>query len=254
MDLKTALARLEELKGLMDRYFVDQEKFPREGWDRIYELYGEVKEVINRIEGQQKIEVDAYGGHKTIHPNYISAGWLSGRTFHTDTGRTQLVKVIGKVRQMVANPGAPETPASVSQLTRSLQRFRECCQYIATPPANERAVQDVVWIMLRAQFDRVDREDTLPRFGARAYRPDFGVPDLSTFVEVKFIGEKTGVADIQEEILADVPGYLNAASRYTGIVVLVYDAAHKLRDPRKFIEDLRSVQGIVEVLVVPGIG
>jgi hypothetical protein len=107
--------------------------------------------------------------------------------------------------------------------------------------------------MLRAQFDRVDREETLPRFGTKGYKPDFGVPDLTTFVEVKFIGEKTEVAKIQEEILADVPGYLQAASQYTGIVVLVYDAAHKLRDSRKFIEDLRSVQGIVEVFVIPGI-
>lgn len=254
MDLKTALGKLEEMRGLMDQYFAEEGKFPREGWDTMFELYGEVEEVINRIEGQQKIEVDAYGGHKTIHPNYISAGWLSGRTFRTGQGRTQLVKVIGKVRQMISNPGVPETPASVSQLTRSLQRLRECCQYIETPPKNERAVQDIVWVMLRAQFDRVDREDTLPRFGAKGYRPDFGVPDLNTFVEVKFIGERTMVADVQEEILADVPGYLRAAPGYTGIVVLVYDAAHRLRDSRKFTEDLRSVGGIIEVLVVPGIG
>ena len=71
---------------------------------------------------------------------------------------------------------------------------------------------------------------------------------------MKFVGEKTEVARIQEEILGDVPGYLGGSSTYTGILVFVYDAAHKLRDPRKFIEDLRSVDGILEVLVIPGIG
>ena len=72
-------------------------------------------------------------------------------------------------------------------------------------------------------------------------------------VEVKFVGEATRPSDIQEEILADVPGYLQDQSRYDAILVIVYDAAHKLRDDRKFIEDLKSTPGIVEVLVVPGI-
>jgi hypothetical protein len=104
------------------------------------------------------------------------------------------------------------------------------------------------------QFDRVDRENILPRFAAKTYRPDFGVPDLRTFVEVKYIGAKTDVGAIQEEILADVPGYLSSSSEYAGIIVLVYDAAHKLRDARKFIEDLGSVEGIRQVIAVPGIG
>ena len=135
-----------------------------------------------------------------------------------------------------------------------LRRFRECCQFIATPPTSERQVQDIIWIMLRAQFDRVDREDTLPKFGLKSYRPDFGVPDLRTLVEVKFIGPKTNPAEVQEEVLGDVPGYLTANPSYAGLVVFLYDAAHKLLDARKFVEDLRSVEGILDVIVVPGIG
>jgi hypothetical protein len=98
----------------------------------------------------------------------------------------------------------------------------------------------------------VDREEMLPRFGAKSYRPDFGIPDLQMLIEVKFIGASTNLAAIQEEILADVPGYLTDG-RFIGIIELVYDHAHKLRDPR-IVEDLRKVDGIVEVLVVPGIG
>jgi hypothetical protein len=120
-------------------------------------------------------------------------------------------------------------------------------------PATEADVQDVVWIMLRSHFDRVDREDTLPRFGSKNYRPDFGVPEFHTLIEVKFIGEKTQVGRIQEEILADIPGYLADQARYTGLVIFIYDAAHKLRDPRKIIDDLRSVDGVIDVLVIPGL-
>jgi hypothetical protein len=106
--------------------------------------------------------------------------------------------------------------------------------------------------MLRSQLDRLDREETLAKFGAQAYKPDFGVPDLATLVEVKFIGEKTWVQDIQGEILADVPGYLREATGYISLIVFVYDAAQKLRDARRFVEDLRKVPGIIDVIVIRG--
>jgi hypothetical protein len=108
--------------------------------------------------------------------------------------------------------------------------------------------------MLRSHFDRVDREDTLPRFGAKNYRPDFGIPELRQLIEVKFIGDKTSLPEIQESIIADIPGYFTGNSRFDAVIILVYDYAHKLRDPRKFIEDLRTVDEITDVLVIPGIG
>ena len=107
--------------------------------------------------------------------------------------------------------------------------------------------------MLRSQFERVEREEILPTFGTKAYKPDFGIPDLRVLVEVKFIGQKTKVANIQEEILADIPGYLNDSTKYDGVIEVVYDHAQQLRDAKPFIEDLRNVEGIVEVIVVPGI-
>jgi len=73
-------------------------------------------------------------------------------------------------------------------------------------------------------------------------------------VEGKFIGEATRVQDIQEEILADVPGYLREATGYSSLIVFVYDAAQKLRDTRRFVDDLRNVTGIIDVIVVTGVG
>lgn len=253
MELKTALGKMEEMLKLMSDYFNNQ--LTQEKRDRLVELYAEVEEVIHQFEGQQAISMPpAFGAKGGVYKDYISAGWLTSSTIFVDQGRTQLIKVIAKVRSRLNDPGTPAAPASIDQLIRALQRFRECCQFIETAPSNERAVQDIVWIMLRAQFDRVDRENVLPRFGAKTYRPDFGVPDLRTLIEVKFIGSKTDIGSIQEEILADVPGYLASPSEYGGIVVLTYDAAHKLRDARKFIEDIQSVEGIRDVIVVPGIG
>ncbi|MBX7187196.1 MAG: hypothetical protein K1Y01_18790 [Vicinamibacteria bacterium] len=256
MNLTTALQRMEELLGLMDEWNTKgNEGFGRDKWDRITALYGEIEDVIHQFEGTESIKVETLrGGAPTTHKDWVSAGWLSGRTHHSHAGRTQLVKVMSKVRARLADPGAPEAPTSIDQLLRALRRFRECCPFIESPPANERQVQDIIWVMLRAQFDRLDREDTLPRFGLKSYRPDFGVPDLRTLLEVKYVGAKTDLAAIQEEILADVPGYLNSGNSYAGLVVFVYDASHKLLDSRKFVGDLRSVTGISDVVVIPGIG
>ena len=253
MDLTTALTRMEEMLHLMDDYLADQGSFGQDRWDRITQLYGEVEEVIHRVDGTQVIKVESQGTSHTVHKDFVSAGWLSGRTFYLGDGRTQLVKVIAKLRAIIVDPGMPETPTSIDQLLRALRRFRECCQFIEAPPKNERQVQDIIWIMLRAQFDRIDREATLPRFGVKGYKPDFGIPDLRTLVEVKFDGPKTDPSAILEEALADVPCYLKTNTSYVSLVVFVYDAAHKLLDSRRFVEDLRTVGGIVDVIVVPGI-
>ena len=252
MDLNTALTKLEEMLQLMSGYF--HNNLTQEERDRLVGLYAEVEDVIHQFEGVEQIGVPGLGKARSKYKDYVAAGWLSTSTMYVDEGRTQLIKVISKVRSRLKDPGAMQAPTSIDQLLRALNRFRECCQFIKNTPENEQGVQDIVWIMLRAQFDRVDREDVLPRFGAKTYRPDFGVPDLRTLVEIKFVGPKTAVGKIQEEIIADVPGYLTNNSAYCGIVVLVYDAAHKLRDARKFVEDLKTVEGILEVIVVPGIG
>lgn len=214
--------------------------------------YGELEEVILRFSGIRKVEYESRRGPKIYFSSYVEAGLSPGTGMHNE-GYQQILKVIGKVQQLAKDPTLPKQEHSISTVVQVLRRFRECCQYIKDPPKNEKAVQDIMWIMLRTQFDRVEREETLPKFGVKNYRPDFGIPDLQLLVEAKFIGEKTQIAAIQEEILADIPGYLKNSQPYNAIVLLVYDDAQKLRDPRKFVEDIRSVDGIVDVIIIPGI-
>jgi hypothetical protein len=121
-------------------------------------LYGELEDVITGFVGTGRVEVPGhYGNLKNIFPNFIAAGFLSGRNFQRHEGRMQLLQVIGKAKSRIRAPLTAE--ASISALVRSLGRFRECCQYISEPPKNERDVQEILWIMMRAQFDRLDRED-----------------------------------------------------------------------------------------------
>jgi len=255
MDYKNILIKLEELRDLIEKYNKDSyssDKNTRELFQQICHKYGEVEDVIERIAGRMEVKVPGHGGI-SIYPNYIEAGYLSGRTNYAHQGYTQLLKVIGKVKQLAENPLVIRDERSIGNVVQILQRFRECCQYVRTPPGNERDVQDIVWIILRSHFDRLDRESTLPKFGVKAYVPDFGIPELRTLIEVKYISASTKPSSIQEEILADIPGYLSEQGNYDGIVVFVYDDAQKLRDPRNFIEDLKGLDGIIDVIVIPGV-
>jgi hypothetical protein len=255
LNYQVALEKLEQLLNGYKKKINIAGAHSTLGHEELIMLYGEVEEVITRFAGVTKVEVpSADTNFITEYPNFIAARLLSNRTFYSDEGYTQLLKVIGKVRQHAEDPGVPKVEYSFTHVIQVLRRFRECCQYLSSPLIDEGQVQGIAWIMLRSHFDRLEKEATLPRFGIKSYRPDFGIPDLRVLIESKFIGPKTNVASIQEEILGDVPGYLNEATDYDSIIVFVYDAAQQLRDSRKFIEDLKSIDGIIEVIVVPGIG
>lgn len=257
MNFKEALKKLNKLKENLYKLHWDN-SLSIEDRDKLREivpiLYGEIEELYTKMAGIHKVETKGGRNTKAVYSNYLEAAVLSPWTHWLSEGYNELLKVIGKVNRLARDPSPFRDEQSVTQLIRILRRFRECCQYIKDPPSDEKAVQDIMWIMLRSQFDRLDREDTLPKFGAKNYKPDFGIPDLQVLIEAKFIGEKTTIARIQDEILSDAPAYLNQSSKYISLIVLVYDSGHKLRDSRKFIEDLKSVEGIIEVIVIPGIG
>lgn len=258
MDYKDILKQLDDFRVLLERQN-DQLEETSEGRLSLQRdisiKYGELEDIIEQFVGRSEIHVSLRGDSKpVIYPNFIEAGYLSGRSTHQYDGYNQLLKIIGKVKRLSENPTIIRDEQSLSGVVRVLNRFRECCQYLTSIPENESDVQDIIWTMLRSHFDRLDREDTLGKFGAKNYRPDFGIPELYTLIEVKFIGTKSDIASIQEEIMADIPPYLSNQTRYRNLIIFVYDAAHKLRDPHKFIEDIRTIDGIVDVIVVPGIG
>lgn len=170
MDYKAALSKLEDLLVAMKKVMIPSPQ--KDDYENFCTLYGEVEELVRRFGGENRVEVPLFSGAEpAVYPNFIEAGFLSGRTIHRHEGYTQLLKIIGKVRQASADPHSLPAPPTVTNLIQTLRRFRECCQYIQAPPQNEREVQDTIWIMLRSQYERVDREDMLPRFGAKAYRP-----------------------------------------------------------------------------------
>lgn len=252
MNYSTALSKVEKLHELGKRLRAREGTSGGE-YDDFALLYGEIEDLIRRLIPDERLEFKGRWGEFIIRNNYIEAGYLSDHGLYQEHGWKQLNLLLGKVRRLASDPAAFRPEASISAVVESIRRFRECCQFMREPPLSETAVQEILWIMLRAQFERIEREATLPRFGLRSYRPDFAIPDLQLLIEAKFVGVKADPAAIQESILADIPAYLAENASYQSVIVFCYDHAQKIRDSRKFIEDLRTVPGIVEVIVVPGI-
>lgn len=256
MNYREAYKKLESLQKNFDScHFGQDSDKDKEALSRdVKVMYGELSDFILQLTGNNNIEIQDHG-QKSRYPNYIEASIVScGDIRLLIRGNNELLKVLGQAKRLADDPILPQNEQSITSVTRILSRFRECCQYVSKPPSNEKDVQDIAWIMLRSQFDRVDRENVLPTFGTKSYRPDFAIPDLGLLIEVKFIGDKTNVKDIQEEIQADVPGYLQNSDKYRSILALIYDRAHKLLDSKPFIEALRSIDGIADILVIPGVG
>jgi predicted nucleotide-binding protein len=93
MDYEYKLARLEHLKGLLDRYtpvMYSGSEEQKQLHQEICETYGEVADIFDEVVGKQKIQV-------------------SGRTFHTHQGETELLKVIGRVKTLLSAPKESST-------------------------------------------------------------------------------------------------------------------------------------------------
>jgi hypothetical protein len=141
----------------------------------------------------------------------------------------------------------------VEYLIRVLRRFPQCLKRERENLRNEDDVQRVLWTMLRAHFDDLVDEEYLRRFGLKNYRLDIGVRSLRTIVEAKYVRPGEGLGKFQDQVLADVQGYLKSTEEFDKLVVLIYDCSHKLSVNTQFVTDMKRVSGIEDVIVVPSV-
>lgn len=115
--------------------------------------------------------------------------------------------------------------------------------------AQEREVQDILWLILRSYFPDVVDEDALPRFGHSFYKADFGIPSLKLIVEAKFATKKEDFKKIEKEVQEDSIPYLRSL-RYESIVVFIYDDSASVQEHELTRRALLEVPGIVNAVIV----
>lgn len=121
------LEKLEALRIAIDAYNpikYDSSETTRRLHDQLVRLYGEVADVVEKFEGTIQIEVPIRGDEKTVFPNYIEAGYLSGRSIHAHAGYTQLLKVIGKIKAEASRVNVARPTAAAPQLGLVLRRYQ----------------------------------------------------------------------------------------------------------------------------------
>jgi hypothetical protein len=118
------------------------------------------------------------------------------------------------------------------------------------PVNSEREVQDIVWMLLRAVFDDVVDEEPLRKVGHSSYISDFGLPRLSTLVEVKYARTALDFKKIEKEIFQDSVGYAKDKRTYQHIVVFIYDASSSVQEHDTTIAALLGVENITDVIIV----
>ena len=107
MACENTIAKLELLKELIDQY--DPIKYSssdesKKLYENICLAYGEIADIYQKIAGPQKVEVPVSGGRRSYYANYFEAGYLSGRTFYSHQGKSELLMVIGKVKSGLSVP------------------------------------------------------------------------------------------------------------------------------------------------------
>lgn len=120
---------------------------------------------------------------------------------------------------------------------------------IRWPIAQEREVQDILWLILRSYFSDVVDEDTLPKFGHSTYKADFGIPPLKLIIEAKFAVSKDDFKKIEKEIQEDAIPYLRGI-RYDNIIVFIYDASASVQEHQTTKQALLEIPGISDVVIV----
>ena len=138
----------------------------------------------------------------------------------------------------------------LDKLLHSLRRFPFCLKREPERPKDERHVQRILWTMLRAQYNNVEDEEVLERFGLKHYKNDFGIPSLPTIIEAKFHRRRQSPKQLQEELMVDVVGYLSKpTSKYRNIIFFIYNTSGSALDS-VMAQDLKNNLPVLDVVEI----
>jgi aromatic ring-opening dioxygenase LigB subunit len=124
MDYQEAQEKLEKLLDGYKKRYIAKEQTGSTDLEELCMLYGELEEIISRFAGIEKVVVEPSSLHSSVYSNYIEATLYSGWAHYVHQGYTQLLKVIGKVRQHAKDPTIPKIEYSITNLIQILRRFR----------------------------------------------------------------------------------------------------------------------------------
>ena len=113
---------------------------------------------------------------------------------------------------------------------------------------SEKDFQNFLYPILRSHFGDLEDEHYLPKYAAKSYQPDFGIPSAKLLVEAKVIRTKPDLKKVQAELHDDVAGYLNSNDKYNKVIAAIYNLGGVAVNSDE-LRQLESMPGLERVLI-----
>ncbi len=114
---------------------------------------------------------------------------------------------------------------------------------------NEYDVQSMLFFLLKPYLPELKEEEPLPSVGRKRPRVDLVVPSLGLSIEVKFLRKSGFFNDILGEVAEDKSLYLGPGSRYSRMIVFLWDDSARTEDHASFRQGVTEL-GIDGAIVV----
>jgi len=72
---------------------------------------------------------------------------------------------------------------------------------------NEYELQDLIWVVLKPIFPQMTDENPLQKHMSKSSRVDFHIPEINTFIELKYVETESQAKDIAKQLDNDVTWY-----------------------------------------------
>lgn len=117
---------------------------------------------------------------------------------------------------------------------------------------DEYDVQDLLYALLRLEFEEIATEDWCPRYAAGAARTDYLLRNANIVIIAKKTRTGLTVRDLTEQIKIDFAHYSERADCRT-VMCFVYDPEGRIGNPRRLESDLTTVSDTqtLEVVISP---
>ena len=112
-------------------------------------------------------------------------------------------------------------------------------------PKNEKDLQNIVEVMLRAREYEYRRELVKIPYSSKTYIPDFTFEVLHLALEMKLCNSKDRVKEMIDEINGDIPPY---QTRYENVIFAIYDLGY-IRDVAEFKGSIERNPNVYVVIV-----
>jgi hypothetical protein len=154
----------------------------------------------------------------------------------------QVERAIGAYQAMLVDPSlfatAKDSLDIVGAVNRSLRPS------FATPPDNERAVQDAVEQILRTLGVAYHRDKEVAPIGPTSFKPDFTIESLDLAIEIKLATRTHTATQIQRELAEDIAAY---RTKWRHLLAIVYDCG-EIRDPEQLKRENEAHFGVTVII------